>query len=295
MTLKKERLQELADNIFFVEGEGRGIPPHSNSLLISNEKQVLIDTGLGMRLLRELRSDIDLVINTHCHVDHIRGNHLFKEVWACEIEADAIRSIETFKGLFGMRGHPLEEELVKRLKEYGYHPSRVDKEFCGGDVLEFRETRWEVILTPGHSPGHCCFYEEEVKIVFSGDIDPSAFGPWYGWPKCNIDDFIASIKRLMGMDIEVLVSSHLPPISDGITLALGDYLEKIYNRETKILGFLDKERALKQIVDQAFIYGVKMGRDVIRRLFEENMVRLHLEKLIREGRVEAFSDGYRAV
>ncbi|MFQ5710803.1 MAG: MBL fold metallo-hydrolase [Candidatus Geothermarchaeales archaeon] len=293
MNQEKEYVLEVAENVFFVEGEGGGAFPHSNSLMISDEKGVLIDTGIGDSRLGALKPRVDVVLNTHCHVDHIRGNHLFSEVWACGVESGAIRSFDAFKRFFGIWGQPMERVIEERLLSYGYRESRVEFEFSGGDVLDFGKTRWEVVLTPGHSPGHCCFYERERGILFSGDIDLTGFGPWYGWPNCSVDDFITSIELLMDMDINILASGHRRPIFSDIASALRAYLGKIYAREEEILDFLKGKHDLKQIVDKAFIYGSAQRRDWVLRVFEENMVRLHLERLIRAGKVEFQGGTYR--
>ena len=46
----------------------------------------------------------------------------------------------------------------------------------------------KVIHTPGHTKGHCCFYEQNSKIAFLADIDLSSLGPWYGGLDSNVMD-----------------------------------------------------------------------------------------------------------
>ncbi|MHA1432095.1 MAG: MBL fold metallo-hydrolase [Candidatus Freyarchaeota archaeon] len=70
------------------------------------------------------------------------------------------------------------------------------------------DTKLQVLHTPGHSRGHCCFLLPEEKIVFLSDIDLTSFGPWYGALDSNVDDFIDSIEKLKRMSFEIAVTSH---------------------------------------------------------------------------------------
>ena len=72
---------KITEKILFIEAEGKGRYPYANSMLIDDDTRVLIDTGMGRDLAREIARDkkVDLVINSHGHEDHVACNNLFKD------------------------------------------------------------------------------------------------------------------------------------------------------------------------------------------------------------------------
>src|SRR5207248_1162033 len=52
------------------------------------------------------------------------------------------------------------------------HPTTVDVELAGGEILEFGDTRFTVIATPGHTPGSTCYLMERpgLRALFTGDV-----------------------------------------------------------------------------------------------------------------------------
>lgn len=262
---------EIADSVLFIGGENGGQYPFSNSVLIDDEVEVLIDTGMGpnsaARVAEEKR--IDLVLNSHGHRDHTACNHLFKDAEICshKLDALAIRS----------RG------------------SRVDFEFEDGHVFDLGSVELEVVHTPGHSAGHCCFSIPSEGFVFLSDIDLSPFGPWYGGSDSDIDQFIRSIRRIRKIGFEVAVSSHRGIVRGRETIGgrLDGYLNKIFEREKRLMEFLGKERTLDEIVGQSIIYGKSPEPKAVYERFEKIMIEKHLERLIRGDLVERGDGGFR--
>jgi hydroxyacylglutathione hydrolase len=97
---------------------------------------------------------------THSHFDHAGGvSNLQKQTSAV------------------LYAHKAEEGMRPLLKQHAARYGLEDCEPCpepdnyieGGDVLLFGETKWSVLFTPGHSPGHVCFYCSEEGILLAGD------------------------------------------------------------------------------------------------------------------------------
>jgi len=65
--------------IKWIQGQNKGRFPFCNSLLIQDSVKVVIDPGAGLELMKQVNDsvDVDLVINTHFHFDHIAYNYLF--------------------------------------------------------------------------------------------------------------------------------------------------------------------------------------------------------------------------
>jgi glyoxylase-like metal-dependent hydrolase (beta-lactamase superfamily II) len=108
---------------------------------------------------------------------------------------------------------------------------------------------FQAIHTPGHAPGHCCFYKS--KILISGDIDLASI--WFGNLTCNVADYLNSIEKLKKMDIELILPSHSDPISENITQRLELYQQRLINRAEKIYELIpESPHTLGEIAEIIF-------------------------------------------
>ena len=71
--------EKVSDSVYFIHGQGMD----SNSILVVSDIVFLVDTGTGQNI-EQLKKDIDeighqpeVILNTHCHFDHVGGNHFF--------------------------------------------------------------------------------------------------------------------------------------------------------------------------------------------------------------------------
>jgi len=293
---------EITEKILFIEAEGRGRYPYSNSMLIDDDVRVLIDTGMGRDLAMEIAKEkkIDLVINSHGHEDHVASNNLFKDAKICSHKLDApiIRSVEKLKELYGSTETEAKRFIDSLLEEhFKLRDSRVDLEFEDGHVFDLGSTKLEVIHTPGHSRGHCCFSFPSERLVFLADVDLSSFGPWYGCLDSDIGQFIESIERVRELQFEVAVTSHKGIVVGRKVLEeqLSDYLNRIFEREERLLEFLMEERSIDEIVNRAIIYGRFAEPKAVFSLFERTMIEKHLERLVEKNLVAHTSEGFKAI
>lgn len=269
-----------------------------NTLLIHDDVTVLFDTGLPYEQAAELRDVVDLIVNTHAHLGHTGKNYLFPEVWAFEGEADVVEDFERAVAFHGILGLPVETQWREMLAGLGIGPTKkVARRFAAGDVLDFGRTRWHVLLTPGHSPGHCCFYEPNLGLLYAGDVNLASFGPWYATPGSDIDPFKDSLRRLMPLDLRVVATSARGPMREGIRERLQAFYDCFEQRDQRLLGYLRQPHALAEIVDRLLIFN-SFGRraqyaDLIR--FQERiMIEKHLTALLAAGRVTCADGVYRA-
>jgi len=125
------------------------------------------------------------VLLTHAHDDHI------------DAVADLSLGIDAPTAL-----HPDDSMLWERL-----YPDRTPgRPLAQGDVVHVAGTRLEVLHTPGHSPGSCCFYAPELGVVFTGDTlfagGPGATGRSYS----DFPTIVESIQsRLLSLPPETVV------------------------------------------------------------------------------------------
>ena len=285
---------QLDEGIFQVVGKNSGTFPYCNALLILDEDVVLIDSGCGSEILTPLKGCVDILINSHYHIDHILGNSLFDELWVVEEEAGVTSSFERYKQYAGILGEPVEKEWLAWFHDwFEFFPSTHTRAFKANQTFNFGETTWQAVHTPGHSPGHCCFYEPEKEIMFSSDIDLAKFGPWYGNPNADLNDFIKSIKKIRDFDIRTITTSHTFPIRKGIKESLDKYLNVIYERENKILSFLNDDMTLDGLEDKNIIYRQDQKRYKAFAWFESKMLEKHLDRLVAMGKIEKTGPVYK--
>lgn len=101
------------------------------------------------------------LINTHCHLDHVFGNHFVAQTWGLLPELH--------------RGElPLLQHYPATCQLYGIpdaQPSPMPERFLeAGAAVEFGNTRLEILFTPGHSPASLSFYCREAGFVLAGDV-----------------------------------------------------------------------------------------------------------------------------
>jgi hydroxyacylglutathione hydrolase len=103
---------------------------------------------------------VSLLLNTHCHVDHVLGNSFIKDKY-------------NVKFLI----HPNDEPVLKAVKIYAsnygfhrYHEATPDEYLKEGDIVSFGNQALKVLFVPGHAPGHVAFYSQENKVLIGGDV-----------------------------------------------------------------------------------------------------------------------------
>nr|MDO8098177.1 MBL fold metallo-hydrolase [Candidatus Njordarchaeota archaeon] len=288
---------QLSDTLYFVQSLNKGRYPYANSILICDDVKCMIDLGVGSSVLRELVKEVEIsdVVFSHCHEDHTAGSFLLPKAkfYAHTLDVDAIESLDKLKERYLVRGTALEDTYDKAFFEVlNLQNCHIDKQITDEYVFDLGRTRLKAIHTPGHSAGHCCFLDQSSGVLFLADIDLSSFGPWYGCADSDIDQLISSIRKLTSLKAETAVSGHRGIISGEISTKLQTFLEKIFERERKLVEFLEKGRTLHEIVNKVIIYGKFGEPKKAYELMEEVMIKKHLEKLMRIGAVSCEQGKY---
>ncbi len=290
--------QQKFGQILFIPGSKKGNYPYCNSLYIDDEKKAVIDPGSDESVLLNLhkKSPLDIIINSHYHEDHFTYNYLFPdaEFYIHKYDVSGFESLDTLMYNYGLKGDESEMFWRSFMIDYFHYEERVPaRELEDGDILDFGKTKLEVIHSPGHTKGHCSFYCEDEGVLFLGDLDLSAFGPWYGDRFSDIGDTIESVKKLMEIPAEIFITSHDMGIIKGSIKELAEsYLNVIDEREGRLLEFLDIPRTLDEIVDQWIIYKKPREPKEFFLVGERAMMRKQLEYSISKGRIETREDKY---
>ena len=145
-------------------------PVEENTYVLYNEQKqcCIIDPGCYFEKEREglkmfiLEAGLQplLLLNTHCHLDHVFGNKFVHDDWGLVLhlheKEKAVLDFAPAAGeMWQMPFENYEGELIY-IKE--------------GSILKLGEDELEIRFTPGHSPGHVCFYHEAGDFAISGDV-----------------------------------------------------------------------------------------------------------------------------
>jgi glyoxylase-like metal-dependent hydrolase (beta-lactamase superfamily II) len=188
-----------------------GVFYDSNAYLIDAKRKTLVDAGIdGARVLGRVPADLDLIILTHCHYDHIAAVPeivaatgakvaLHEDDLAC-LKSDRINAAATF----GRKSPALKVDIVLH----------------DGDVVDLGGVKLKVIHTPGHTPGSICLYDEASRVLFTGDtvFEGGSFGRTdIGG---NEEHMINSLERLTKCDVTAFYPGHGNPVTAGAKEAL---------------------------------------------------------------------------
>ncbi len=228
------KIAKIHDNIHRVEvpfqSEGNNLAL-MYVYVVRGGRVALVDTGgadspgeVLQPALAELGLDlsrVDLILNTHHHMDHAGGNretkrasnaliHLHSDdLWMAEsVEAQ----VEFLTASYRALGFPL--EMMERRKEYAV---RVTGDAIGADVLLADGDKVDlgagieltVIHCPGHTPGSVSYYWEKEGVLMTGDAIQCHGSRIGGYPLYfNAGDYRRSITRLMEVPFRLFCQGH---------------------------------------------------------------------------------------
>lgn len=297
-----------------IPGQNKGRFPFCNSLLIDDNVKVIIDPGAGLDLMQQVNRDldIDLIINTHFHFDHIAYNYVFDQsrIFINEREGECFRNrreILTRLGMTDFYGEDWTSGWLERISrpnsvqspyspqnrhEWWLSTARLDGTYRWDEVMDFGAVRMEVVGAPGHSAGFCCLYFPGEGVVYTGDIDLTPFGPWCFGADGDLDQFIQSAEIIANLDAHTFITGHEAGIVDRETFRreLKKFVEIIEQREKRILSAITAPCSLPELFDMGLIYGKKFLVDEWVRAWDALAVKKHLERLSARGLI-VYRDG----
>lgn len=140
-----EHMKQISEHFWIIEENGVRM-----FLFEGSEKALLVDTGFGTLPIREMAEALTdkpiTLVNTHTDRDHVGRNREFSPVYMHPAEMDRYRS---------SLPEGCSMENVRPLWE--------------GEVIDLGGWRFEVILTPGHTPGSIMLLERDKRMLISGD------------------------------------------------------------------------------------------------------------------------------
>lgn len=283
----------------FVRGRRQGRYPYCHSILVGDETLAVIDPSADKAWCRRLAREASLaaVLVSHFHEDHQKYLHFFPDDLV-RVPAAEAAAITTMAGVFALLGLEDQDYLTYWQKtlvaEFRYRPRPLVQTFQDGDELVFGRTRVRVVHTPGHTPGHSCFYFPEQDILYLADIDLTAFGPWYGDRSSDLEAFLTSLERLQAFRARLYLTAHGQGVFSAAEAreALARFRQVIFDREAEVLRLLATPRTVAALVDHHLIYRKALEPKFVYDHIENQMIAKHLERLQRAGLVDLTEEGY---
>lgn len=206
-------IEQIDRSTFAISEYGHWERPHCY-LLIGSAYAVLIDTGLGVSNIKTVVETLTtlpvFVLTTHVHWDHIGGHSHFRNFAVHQAETQWI------SGQFPLPLPEVKQNLTRKpccfpssfhLDDYRIFQGNPARILHDGETIDFGGRQLTVIHTPGHSPGHCCFYEQSRGYLFSGDLIYSGCLDAF-YPSTNPLAFMASVDKLMTLPVRRILPGH---------------------------------------------------------------------------------------
>ncbi len=246
-------LGTLTPNVY-VETGTRGCDP---SFVVTSDGVVVIDTpqlpthALAMRQQAESHGPVRYIVNTEHHVDHIFGNYFFAGAGLVVHHQGVFDNFMTvyeldpfaFAVTAAENDDPEGVHLIPERAEYYRDPNKGDIVFTGNLTLRLGEHTFELIHTPGHTPGQIAVHVPEERTVFTGDTIFSGCQTWL--MTSDVDQWLRSLDLIATLDVDHVVPGHgaittLAAVRDQRAVLLGwksavaDAVAKGWSREETI-------------------------------------------------------------
>jgi len=294
-----------------------------NCYLIEDEPLTLVDTGPNSgKALDELTArlverghdlaDLELIVVTHQHIDHLGLVEILVEHSGAEVAAlgAAARRLGSFEedaeledefAVEVMLRNGIPEDVTVALRSvsrsfrgWGSHVA-VTRPLEDGGTLELGDRRLQVLHRPGHSPSDTVFWDEERKILLAADhlLPKISSNPLLARPLDGSGErpqalvtYIESLKKTREMPAEIVLPGHGEPITDHAELIDSRFAG--YERRKEKLHRLIAERPRNAYELAQALWGNVAVTQAFLTLSE---VIGHTDLLVNEGRVREVEDG----
>lgn len=182
-------------------------------LLNGTEHSLLIDTGLGIENIHDqvirLTDKPVIAIATHIHWDHIGGHKFFPNFYAHEAE------LNWLDGEFPLTMEQIKDMVVDRcdlpkgydVEQYEFFQGTPTKILGDNEWIDLGGRSVQILHTPGHSPGHMCFWDKERAYLFTGDlVYKDMLFAWF--PSTDPEAYLTSLERISALPVKNVFPAH---------------------------------------------------------------------------------------
>ena len=202
------RPSETVKDVFVVGGPDITDDRDGCIYLISLGELILIDTGAGWsvdQIIHNVQSlgldgkNLNKILLTHCHIDHIGGAPEIRKRFGSKIYAHNLDAPPMEKG----------DPILTAASWYQttFPPTPVDVKFnLPEEILTIGQQKIICLHTPGHTPGSICIYldKDGKRILFGQDLH----GPILKEFGSSLEDYGRSTKKLLDLDADILCEGH---------------------------------------------------------------------------------------
>jgi glyoxylase-like metal-dependent hydrolase (beta-lactamase superfamily II) len=221
--------------------------PDANLLFVGGRQPALVDSGFvghahqTAAWARAQAGSVALVVNTHWHSDHVGGNGMLQAMGAGIAASAPDASAVARRDPGCCQAEYLDQPVA---------PYTVDEPVVDGQLLQLGDADWQVVATPGHTPGHLSLWQPGERLLAVGD----ALSDYdVGWVNLALDGpaaadtALVSLQRLADLGARVLLPAHGPiPADPGAAFAkalrraqrlLDDPAEAVWYAARRIFGY----------------------------------------------------------
>lgn len=215
-------MEQVTANVY-TNTQLRGCNP---SYVITADGVVVIDTpqlptrAVAMRQEAESHGPIRYLINTEHHVDHIFGNYFFKGagtvvnhrgLW----ERFMVVGPELDPFAYAAEALPTDDPdgaaIFPDRDEYYRDPNKGTIVFTGDLSLCVGDHTFNLLHTPGHTPGQLAVHVPEERVVFTGDTIFSGCQTWL--MTSDVEGWLTALERIRTLDVDWIVPGHGPVVT----------------------------------------------------------------------------------
>ncbi|MGM0432325.1 MAG: MBL fold metallo-hydrolase [Spirochaetota bacterium] len=212
-------IEKITKNVY-AEADVRGCVP---GFVVTSEGVVVIDTpqlptyAIKMREEAKKHGKLKYLINTEHHVDHIFGNYFFDDVehilsHRATYDDFMVVHPDINPYAYAKEAIPTDdpdgEDLFPSEKDYFAKPNKPDLIIDGDMEFKVGDHTFQILHTPGHTPGQLAVVIPEERIMFIGDTIFNGCQTWLH--ASNLEQWFESLDRLLDVDVDMIVPGHGP-------------------------------------------------------------------------------------
>ena len=291
--------RELGRHVTVLFGHEQGKYPDGNTVVVRGANDsVVIDPALTARTVQP-PLEVGSVLLTHAHEDHVAGVSAVRagSVRVHPADLPGLRSAEGLMQLYGLpeSGWPAMTQMVTERFHFEGWPDAVG--IADGEVLDLGGVTVQLVHAPGHTAGHSVYViDSDVRVVVTGDIDLSTFGPYYGDAVSSLDDFEATLAMVRDLRADHYVTFHHKGVIDGhdAFVELVDIYSAVFaRREQSLLDLLATPRTFDELVAEGIVYRAGTRPPLFGDSVERRSIEQHLQRAIANGVVVGDGERYR--
>ena len=208
---------ELEHNIWRIDESFVNISERGLMYFIEGrDRDLLIDGGYGLVPLRPnlplVDSERTIFVATHTHFDHIGAAWEFAERWVHAAEVGVMaqptqQNTQILPYLAGLSPFDVTPPSWGSAETYHINPAPATRILRDGDTIDLGDRQFEVLHTPGHSPGSISLWEAATGVLIAADVlyNGTLLDELID---SNIPDLLKSHERLAQLPIQVVHPGH---------------------------------------------------------------------------------------